>query len=244
MKRLLTTLSVFAVLQLAAQESLVPGSPSIQQQWIRSDDYTMTWYMMRDTARFEMATVRTKIDAGKKQLTVSTEVMMKGAKQSWIDSTIAQRKTLAPVYHSSYNVQRDMVLHFGKVVKGTYYDKIKKQQKELADTVRSPFFDSNLYPLLTGWLPLAEGYTAVLTIYDFNPERKSGLMKAHITQVSGGSYASAKAGVREVWKVTVKDEISGMDSGYSVYYLDKADRRLWKQEIVAGPRRMEMVRVE
>lgn len=91
---------------------------------------------------------------------------------------------------------------------------------------------------------MQDAYTATLQLYDFNPNGKTGLLKAFVTQVRSGTYTTAKEGDRAVWLVTVRDEIGGGENGESVYYFDKQDRRLWKQEINAGGRKMEMVRVE
>jgi hypothetical protein len=134
-------------------------------------------------------------------------------------------------------MQRDMVLHFGKIVTGYYEDKIKKTNTLISDTTHEGYFDSNLYPSLLRWLPLSEGYKREMSIYDYNPAGKIGVIKANIKSVNSGSYQSTTDVKRDVWILVVADELGGGNS-FSTYYIDKADRSLWKQEINAGGRIM------
>ena len=101
-----------------------------------------------------------------------------------------------------------MVLNFGNIVTGFYLDKIKKTNTGISDTTKIDYFDSNLYPSLIGWLPLKDGYTQDISIYDYNPAAKIGVIKAAVKEVKSGTYTSAKSGVRDVWMVTVTDEIN------------------------------------
>ncbi|RYY30291.1 MAG: hypothetical protein EOP46_21505 [Sphingobacteriaceae bacterium] len=167
---------------------------------------------------------------------------MKQMKTAWVDTAIADAKTLTPIYHSSFNGQRDMVLHFAMPVTGYYFDKMKKSSLPINDTVSRPFFDSNLYPNIIAWLPLKVGYTAILPIYDYSPDKKGRLLKASIKGVSEGTYQSAFSGAHKVWIVAVTDEISGNSS--STYYIDQQTRQLWQQEIKTGSKIMLMQRNE
>jgi len=167
---------------------------------------------------------------------------MKNSKAPWIDSSVANRKGLSPIVHSSYNGQRDMVLQFGKVVTGYYFEKARKKNTVISDTTRQSYFDSNLYPYLLGLLPLKEGYTQEISIYDYNPSGKIGVIKARVKNVQSGVYNSPVSGSHDVWMVTVDDEIgSGPVETRSVYYFGKTDRKLWQQEIMLGARKMAMI---
>jgi len=201
----------------------------------------MVWYALRDTTTVEIGKVTTQISKDKKILTVITRVNMNNMKTPWVDSTVADLRTLKPIRHSSYNMQRDMVLHFGKIVTGFYDDKMKKNKRIINDTTKAGYFDSNLYPVLIGWLPLDNNYKQEISIYDYNPSAKIGVIKAYIKNVLSGTYQTDKRGIRDVWIVTVFDEIG---NGVSTYYFDKEDRKLWKQEIDANGRKMMMKLVE
>lgn len=241
MKFILTILLASLTLAGFSQNLLTPGIHSFEKKWIKTNSYEMTWYALKDTSKFEIGKVLTHIIEDKNQLQVITLVNLKNAPSPWVDSTFANRKTLEPIRHSSYNRQRDMVLNFGKIVTGFYNDKIKIQKTVIRDTTKSNYFDSNLYPILISWLPLQEGYKKDISIYDYNPSAKIGVIKASVIDVKNGTFSSLKSGLRNVWIVTVKDEIS---DGTSVYYFDIADRRIWKQEISVGGRSMLMLRTE
>ncbi len=220
---------------------LTPSTKTIENQWIKNEAYKMAWYMVRDTARVEIGTVSTQLTTDKDRLIAVTSVSMKGMKGDWVDSSICIRNTLSPVRHASYNSQRDMALNFGKVVTGFYRDKMRKKDMIISDTTRTPYFDSNLYPVLIRWLPLKEGFTQKIAIYDYNPSAKIGVISASVDKVSTGTYGSRTSGLRNVWVVDVTDEIG---NGKSTYFIDKKDRRLWKQTIEASGRSMMMVVIE
>ena len=244
MKLVITT--IFAVLTIAgnAQMSLTPGKKVFEKKWIKNQTYQMEWFAMRDTSKFEMGSVSTQTLSDNKYLTIITRVNMKNSKAPWVDTTVAEIKTLKPIRHSSFNMQRDMVLTFGKIVTGFYNDKTKQQNTIISDTTTSEYFDSNLYPAFIGWLPLKDGYKQDISIYDYNPSSKIGVIKAIINNVKSSTYQSSLSGTKNVWVVTVSDEISNGKEDFMVYYIDKADRRLWKQEINAGGRKMMMQLIE
>lgn len=243
MKLTATIILMLSAIPGFAQSSLVPASNAFEKKWIKNDTYEMMWYFIRDTSKFEIGKVTTHIIPDAKKITVVAKVDMKNVKDPWVDSTVANRFTLEPIHHSSSNIQRDMVLNFGKVVTGFYNDKMKKQNTLINDTANATYFDSNLYPYLIGWLPLKEGYQQNISIYDYNPSAKIGVLSASVKDVKSGIYKSEKSGDRNVWVVTVSDEIAGDDAS-TIYYFDKEDRKLWKQELNIGDRKMIMQTIE
>lgn len=241
MKSILISILCIACLKNYAQNPLTPSIKSFEKKWVINTNYQMIWYALKDSSKIEMGSVTTQITTDKNNLTVVTQVNLKNMKTPWIDSTIANLKTLTPIKHSSYNMQRDMVLNFGKIVTGYYNDKMKGINTIVADTTKSDYFDSNLYPILIGWLPLADNYKQDIFIYDYNPSAKIGVIKATVQNVTSSNYQTDKNGVKSVWVVTVSDEIG---NGVSTYYFGKEDRKLWKQEIYANGRKMMMKLVE
>jgi hypothetical protein len=227
-----------------AQTILTPSKKAFEKKWVNNANYQMTWYALKDTVKYEMGKVTTQIYRDKKTLTVVTQVSMKNMKSPWVDSTVANLKTLKPIRHSSYNMQRDMVLNFDKIVTGFYHDKMKKSRTVVRDSTKNDYFDSNLYPVLLGWLPLENNYKQDIAIYDYNPSAKIGVIKASVKNVTSSTYQTDKSGVRDVWVVIVSDEIGNGENGVSTYYFDKADRKLWKQEINANGRKMLMKLIE
>ncbi len=243
MKSLLLLLGLLSISLMQAQTRLTPKNLSIEKKWLKNANYEMKWFALKDTQRIEIGSVVTTINSLDNKLVVVTNITMKQSPSLWIDSTIANKKDLSPVYHSSYNAQRDMALKFGHVVNGFYNDKINKVRTVVTDTTNEDYFDSNLYPLLITWLPMQVGYKREISIYDYRPGGKKGVLKASIEEVIDGVYETKSAGSRNVWILKVADEISA-PGGYSLYYIDKEDRRLWKQRIEMGGRQMEMLRVE
>ncbi|MFD2288594.1 hypothetical protein GJU39_10910 [Pedobacter petrophilus] len=246
MKKISFTFLLLAAMPFLSwsQEMITPKKNLVDKKWIKNKDYQMVWTMLRDTSSMKIGIVNTKVNVSGDQIVVITEVKMNAVPSPWIDSTIVKRTDLSPVYHASYNVQRDMVLNFGKEVKGFYKDKASGKTTEIAQTVAPGYFDSNFYPMLVNWLPLKTGYKADLDIYDYNPKGKTGVIKAHILNVSEGKYPSKKLGERKVWIVEVSDEISDTPAGKSIYQIDQLTRQLYKQKIIAGNRVMEMTLVE
>lgn len=227
-----------------AQTLLTPSKKSFDKKWIRPVNYQMTWYAQKDTTKLEIGHVTTKISIEKSNLIIVTQVNLKNVREPWVDSTVANLKDLRPIRHTSYNRQRDMALDFGKIVTGFYNDKIKNNRTIVNDTTRSEYFDSNIYPILIGWLPLKNNYKQDISIYDYNASSKIGVIKASIRNVSSSTYQSDKNGIRNVWVVQVSDEIGSDVNGMSTYYFDKEDRKLWKQESIANGRKIMMKLVE
>lgn len=233
-----------ACLESHAQGPLIPGSGSFEQKWVKPAAYQMKLYSISNDSRTELGTLTTKILVGDAYLIVAVRADIKNMSTAWMDSSFAELKTLRPVKHSSHNIQRDMVLNFGKVVTGIYNNKLKKTSFPIHDTTAGNYFDSNIYPVLLGWLPLANGYTRDISIYDFNPDANSGILNASIKQVSTASYQTEKNGLRSVWVLKVSDEIANGKNGIITYYFDKTDRRLWKQEMNANGYKLMLKLVE
>lgn len=239
MKYLLLALSLCFFNITYAQ--LRPSSEAFERKWAKSESYDMAWYAIRDTTKIEIGKVSTKIIENKDQVVVITTVDMKGMKGTWVDSSSSDKKTLRPIRHASYNAQRDMVLNFGQIVTGFYHDKKQGKNVFISDTTKTSYFDSNMYPVLVRWLPLKEGFSQKIAIYDYNPSGNVGEITATVSGVSSGIYDSKRSGAREVWVVDVNDEIS---NGESQYFIDKTNRRLWKQTMEARGRTMMMVAIE
>lgn len=221
-----------------SQALLVPGAGSFEAKWLKNDINRMEWFMFRDTARVKIGEIVTETSLNEKNITVVTKVEITNARTSWVDTTIADRYTLNPIRHSSYNAQREMVLDFGRKITGYYTNLTNNSSNRITDSTEQGYFDSNIYPALVSWLPLKDGYQQEIAIYDYNPAAKSGVLKANVKSVKSGKYKT-KAGVeREVWITTVSDEIGNGGNGTSTYYFDKQTRKLWKQEIEAGGRKM------
>ncbi|KGL61718.1 hypothetical protein PHEL85_1499 [Polaribacter sp. Hel1_85] len=198
----------------------------------------MNWFMFQDTLKVQIGKVKTEIQKGKENIYIITTVHMKQSPTKWIDSTVVGTLNFEPKYHSSYNQQRDMVLKFGEKITGYYLDKQTETKTEISEKSKTSFFDSNFYPQLLRFLPLQEGYSNTISIFDYNPTAKIGVIKATIknTKEITINFNETK---KKVWKVETTDEISN-NSAISTYYIDTSTRKILRQEIDFGGRKMLM----
>ena len=237
MKQLLILL-IFLVPAMAFPQMLLkPGNPCIEYQRISDEKSSMIWYLMQDTTKIEIGRVTRDIQTDNKNLIVITTVKMRETPTVWIDSTIADRNSLKPVYHASYNTKRDMIIRFDSLVTGYYADKENKSTISISYGPSMDYFDSNLYPTLIRWLPLKTGFTKDLSIYDFNPNGKSGVMRVSVIAVRQCEYLYQDKEIKKVYLVTVRDDIS---TGTTTYFIDIETRKLWKMVITSGERKMVM----
>jgi len=222
-----------------AQQKLIPSTTLLTTPLSKPEKQTSTWYLGQGSARRALAaittTIRPQYQADK--ILIIQEIAMNGTSNTWIDSTIALQATLAPVYHSSYNEQRDMVLHFrGSQVVGYYRNKQDQLTTRVQNQLTEPCFDSNLYPHLIRFLPLRTGYQALLPIYDYSP-KKQGVLLARVVAVTE-TVLTSQGQATPCYVVQVSDEIS--PDSQATYYVAKADRRLLKSELLIGGRRMSI----
>lgn len=242
MKNIFTFLFLFTVLLVNAQDKLVPGDKSIETKWIKDETYTMKWYTVRDTIKFEIAKVVTTIDAGKDKLSIYTDVQIRNAKTQWVDTTIVALPSLKPVHHASYNLEREVVVNYGKKITG--HHELKQTQKKTAidEAVKETFFDGSFYPYVIRLLPLKEGYTKDIAVYNFNPG-KSSVLNASVKNVRSAIYKSKKGKV-DVWEVMVTDEMGSGVMNAVTYYIGKTDRKLYKQTFMNNGQNMMMELLE
>lgn len=231
------TLSLLCFAANAQEKTQSPSNNEISNSLIKNEEYEMNWFAIRDTAKIEIGKVFTQISKTKNTVKVTTTVKMKNM-PDWIDVTIAELPTLTPIKHTSFNTQRDISLNFGKQTTGYYLDKIKNTKKDINEETAGDFFDSNIYPQILRWLPLKENYKTEMTIFDYNPASKTGILKAHITNTKKGFLAE-----KPVWIVTATDDIS-QNKVINTYYIDSETNQFLKHEIDMGTNKMIMEKVK
>jgi hypothetical protein len=227
-----------------SQQIIVPRKNVAEKKWIHDQNYQMNWTMLKDTSSLDVGTVDIFVKVSRKTTLIVTKVKLKSSPSSWIDSTIVQKVDLSPIYHSSYNAQRDMAIHYGDHVTGFHLDKKIGKTTHIKENVNPGYFDSNFYPMLINWLPLKPMLEAEINIFNYDPNGKTGLLKAKIVGVTPGSYQSKKLGKRKVWVVEVFDEIGGVNGATTISYIDQLTRQTYKQHISSGGRIMEMTLIE
>ncbi|WP_034060834.1 DUF3108 domain-containing protein [Lacinutrix jangbogonensis] len=230
-------------MQVFSQEvPLSPENNTTNKSFVKNESSVMTWFMLKDSHKIEIGKVSTQIQKKKENIYIITKINMKQSNSQWIDSTIVETKNFKPIYHSSYNQQRNMALSFGKEVTGYYLYKKTGTKKLISEKTAKPYFDSNFYPQLIRWLPLKDGYSTIISIFDYNPNAKVGVINATIKNTTKTSLIF-KEKERHVWKVEVTDDISD-NSATSTYYIDTTSRKILKQDIEFNGRKMSMEIIE
>lgn len=241
MKNIFAAFFILSAFSLTAQ-TVTPGDKAIDAKWIIKESYRSKWFVIRDTLSHEIAEITTDVTPANDRLTIITEYKVKGAKDKWLDTTIVSLPSLVPIHHSTTNQERDMVLDFGKDIKGYYYDKMTRKVTDIEQSEQEPFFFSGFYSYLIRLLPLKEGYTAELPLFDYKPA-KNGVIKASIQEVKSGTFRTKKNGVADVWLVTVTEEVGGFRNTIT-YYIGKKDRVLWRQDISTAMQKLLIKRME
>ncbi len=245
MKNLITVLVITLCIVNHSFDQETPLSPvnnTADSNFIENESSKMEWFILQDTLKIKIGEVHTDIQKRKEKTTVITTVNMEQTTSKWVDSTIVGTKNFEPIYHSSFNQQRDMVLNFGKEVTGYYLDKKTGTKTVVSEKTQKPYFDSNFYPQLIRWLPLNDGYSVTISIFDYNPTAKVGVITATIKNVITSSF-NFNGKEKQVWKVETTDDISD-NSATSTYYIDMETRKILKQDIDFKGRKMTMELME
>lgn len=236
MRTFLILLITGSVNFFSAQNLLSPNNVKLDSKYIQDESSEVSWTMENAGEKIEIGKVTTDFKKlNKKDLLIRTTVKMKQSPETWVDSTIIKISDFQPVYHSSFNSMRDMSIRFNKNKATGYYLDKKTHKKDVIDEVTtSPYFDSNSYPALIRFLPLTENYKSEISIFDYNPTAKKGIIKAYIEKVEKSEYNGKK-----VWVVKTTDDIQDRKTE-SLYYIDMNTRKVLKQEINTGGRKMIM----
>ncbi|MCO6176057.1 hypothetical protein NHF50_13480 [Flavobacterium sp. NRK F10] len=231
-------LSMGIVLFSFGQAPLSPQNNPVDYSLVKNESSKMKWFVLQDTMKIEIGTIQTDVQKKGNELIVISTIDLNRSPVKWVDSTIVKTDRFKPVYHSSYNQQRDMALHFKEEITGYYLDKMNNKKVMISEKADQSYFDSNFYPQLIRWLPLKEGYSGIISIFDYNPVAKIGVITATITQVKDSTLLSHGL-PKETWIVTTTDDISDNEV-VSTYYIEKSSRKVLKQEIDIKGKKMLM----
>lgn len=236
-------LAITVVTQTIGQElSLSPINNPSNVDLLESEISKMSWFIVKDTTEVKIGEVYTEIKKGKDSIIMISTVLMEQASTKWVDSTIVTTQDFKPIYHSSYNQQRDMILNFGHIVTGYYLDKQTGNKALISEETNTSFFDSNFYPQLLRFLPLKEGYSKTISIFDYNPRSNIRAISATIKSTEKTTITFNKT-PKQVWKVETTDDISN-NTAVSTYYIETSSRKTIKQEVDFGGRKMIMRLIE
>lgn len=232
--RTILILLLISSINIFSQKLITPNSSTFDPKLIKDETSEAIWYAEDADQKIKIGTITTELKKlNKTDLLIKTSVKLQKAPDAqWTDSTIVKTANFEPVYHSSFNGMRDMVLKSGKKkVTGYYLDK-KSQKKDNIEMEAADYFDSSSYPVMIRFVPLKENYTAEISIFDYNPNAKKGLIKAYILDVKKIDYHEKKA-----WAVKTTDDIADKTS-IITYYIDPETRKILQQDIDINGRKM------
>ncbi|NSL86274.1 hypothetical protein ECE50_005510 [Chitinophaga sp. Mgbs1] len=204
------------------------GKVSFDTKLLRNASCEMVCYAETGGGLTEISTFSYNTAIDNKTFAIYTTLVTVGGRDRWVDTSIVDAGSLKPVYRSSYNRKRNLVLRYGKEVTGYYLDNSNGEKTVVKDQVNATVLDDYAYPYLLGLLPLTSGYSTSLDVYSFKPENSSHVKQARVEEVKSNIYTSKLTGTHKVWQVSVLEESTG--ERY-VYYLDKDTRRIWKVDI-------------
>jgi len=235
--RIFLILLIISSTHFSAQKTLAPSNTKIESKYIKDEISNAIWLAEKGDQKIEIGKVITQVKKlDKARLLIKTTVNLNQAPDKpWVDSTVVKITDFQPIYHSSYNMMRDMTLRFEKTkATGYYLDKKNQKKDKIEEKTSTEYFDSNSYPGLIRYLPLKEHYSIEMPIFDYNPEAKKGVVKAYIEDVIKGELND-----KEVWIVKTTDDIKNRKT-IVTYYIDVATREVLKQEIDSDGKKMIM----
>lgn len=236
-----TGMTVFGIVH-GQTKMLMPKNFMVDPVIHLEDSYAMTWYMEQDSQKMELGKVFTNLALVDNALRVITRVELNQSPSVWVDTTIVKANDFQPIYHASHNDQRDMVLAYGEQINGYYWDKQSGTKTLISEKASGPFYDSSFYPHLLRWLPLEEGYSISLPIFNVDPNAQTGRMTVKIKSTSASSIDFNGRTVK-VWVVTSSDTITDHTVDLTSY-IEQGTRRLLKESIRVGQRKMTFERID
>ncbi|SKA14925.1 hypothetical protein SAMN04488128_1021106 [Chitinophaga eiseniae] len=227
--------TLFAALwqQAQAQETFDP-------KLLKNDRFSLACYKVKNGHETPIGTLTVGLQAAGGQLSVTAVTAFTGM-EAWKDTVVSDLKSLRPVYRSSHNSMRDMILHFGNDVTGYHVDKKTSRTSEINEAGDRFCVDSYIYPFLLSTLPLSSGYQTDFPVYDYKPSNTDSVKIAVVKEVKNSVYVSKITGNHDVWEVTVHEPSTGEKS---VSYSDKKTRHLWQVDVFSKGLQVKMVDTE
>jgi len=203
--------------------------------------YNLTCFAIKDGEETEIGAFKLNVKTDNNQLLVAANMTIYGMDEPWVDTAVSDLQTFKPLYRASHSSIKDMTLHFGKDVTGTYHDKKSGKKIQVKDAGNTFFVDSYTYPYLLAALPLTSGYTTEIPVYDYKPDDEQHVKAAVVEQVKSNTFTSKYTGSHNVWEVTVFEPAT---NERSVSYIDKDTRRLWQVDVYSNGQQLKLVDLE
>lgn len=222
---LLVLTATLAFAQRGAAQSVVP-SLTLDTRHLDESSVALRYLVVTDTSEREIATMKvtTKLTqhTGKPALlTVHSLITPRGEA---LDSALAYRATLAPIWQHSHQPTKTQLLDFDATgVTGVLTPKDSSPRAVTHALGERAFDTTNLDELLSS-LPYATGYSVVLPFYTF----EKGTIERDTIAVTGVEQMAAPSGaMRSAWKVSLRDPFIT-----STYWIDRETRKILRMDVM------------
>lgn len=213
------------------QKTIVPGSSDIKMSYLKPGKSLYTVYYVKDTSWVKQGSMSYDISYADNKLNLVYKYTEKNNQWSTLRTSVADAKTLKSISYTSEGTKSRLELNFGENIKGSYYSKKDKKEKQLNLSPKGPYVDFNLAEHMFTTLPLDVGYKALVPEFYYDSSSDILITNYLIKEVKSYVYQSPRTGKHESWLVTVLEQSTGAIYNYIV---DKKDRRLWQREMSMG----------
>ncbi|NML36274.1 hypothetical protein HHL17_03595 [Chitinophaga sp. G-6-1-13] len=229
-----------AAAMLAALSGYTQAQGKFDPKLLKNDRYTLACYKVKNGHETPIGTLTVGLHAAGDKFSVITLTAFTGM-EVWKDTAVSDLKSFRPVYRSSHNSMREMVLHFEDDITGYHIDKKTGRENQIKESGNRSFVDSYTYPFLLSTLPLNSGYQTDFSVYDYKPANTDNVKTAVVQEVKNSTYVSQLTGNHDVWEVTVHEPSTGEKS---ISYIDKKTRHLWQVDIFSKGLQVRMIDTE
>lgn len=224
------TLLIFSIVFLSklsfGQQTILPGDKSINKTLLKSATYVLEYSVIEAGTFRGIGNYKIEINYDKATLDVKTTLSFKNKTDSWQDHIIADGDSFKPKSITSKSSDRKLNLTFSDEISGVIEYHQSRQKTIIKERSKGLFFDILTYPYILPALPLVEGYTAVIPVYNYEALSKDKqYSNVRITGVHSENYSTKFSGFHKVWRVEVFEEST--QQNYQ-YYIDQKTQKIWE----------------
>jgi len=217
-----------AVKKVNQINQIIPGKFKFNTQYLKNFKQEMTCYAINEGRKTEISTFLIETKVTDKDFAVYTTLTLSNDyNKKWIDTSIVDKSSLLPKYHSTNSPEKNTVFNYTSTITGSYQNKINKSIQKVNLPINSTFFDNHFYPYILGTLPLSENYKASFKVFDFKPN-ENHFYDVEILNTYHTIYNSPITGDHKVFAVRVIEKAT---NDIYEYFIDKESRRLWALNI-------------
>jgi hypothetical protein len=217
-------LLLLSSLSAISQPVIEPGSKDLNGTLLNKGLFDWAWYTdARGGLGRELGAEKLKVVSNGQNIVIVKHRKSKVKDINETDSLILNANTLSPIYRGYKGDEVNYYIQYGANLKGVRTILDSKKKESLSEAYDSKFFDKESLPFVVSCLPLQVGYEAEIPVVNYTSEFKPAFFRYRITETTEMQTISERSGVKNVWKVTVKERKQGHEY---LIYVDKPTRRI------------------